>query len=663
MENAKAAHIDELVRVSEGGDSRRDGIITDSWRRCVSDYKLDPTIRREAYILPNEHLRLHRDAMDEFLRMARFGLESLYHQVAGMGYVLLLTDHNGITVDFIGDPNIDDRLRRAGLYLGADWNEGRAGTCAVGTCIATGEALTVHQSDHFDTTHIPLTCTSAPIFHSGGELAAVLDISALRSPEPKISQYLALQLVRAYAHKIETASLYNNFRREWVVKLSASHEFAEVDPDFVLALDGGGRIIGFNSRAARLLASEEGGQGDGGQASAVPGGPDRSGLLGRCFSDFFDCQVDDLVRFVRSLPTDQRTIRLRRSGTPLFIQAMPPPAVLIPRPQAADEPQLPPPLRAVSGGDPALKAVLARAAKLVNTRMSLLIHGETGTGKEHFAKALHRSSVRAGKPFIAVNCAALPEALIESELFGYEPGSFTGATARGKKGLILEADGGTLFLDEIGDMPLSSQTRLLRVLAEREVTPIGRTKAVSVDVRVIAATHRNLVDLVKAGRFRDDLYFRLNGAVFTLPPLRQRGDLVWLIDRLLAERSRHDGVEYSIAAPALAALRAHSWPGNVRELVNALDYACAVCDDGTIDLADLPEPVQHSGAFDAWPAGDPPAADCSRHGEEEPAERLREVLRRRRWNVSAAARDLGVDRSTIHRQMRRYGIVAPHRQS
>ncbi len=641
MDSARAAHIDELVRVSAGVPSARDAIIESSWRRCVADHKLDPTIGREAHILPQERLREHRDAMDEFLRMARFGLEALYRQVAGMGYVLLLTDSNGVTVDFIGDPTFDNHLRRAGLYLGSDWNEGHAGTCAVGTCIATAQALTVHQTDHFDSTHIPLTCTAAPVFDSGGELAAVLDISALHSPEPKISQYLALQMVKAYVHKIETANLYNNFRRDWVVKLSASQEFAEVDPDFVLALDGGGRVIGFNHKAHDLLAE------------------DGVSPLGRSFAELFDCEVDDLVRFVRALPTEQRTLRLRRTGLPLFAQAMPPPAVSLPRnhPHDHGNDPLPEPLRVVSGGDPALKAVLTRAAKLVNTRMSLLIHGETGTGKEHLAKALHKSSVRRNKPFVAVNCAALPENLIESELFGYEPGSFTGATARGKKGLILEADGGTLFLDEIGDMPLSSQTRLLRVLAEREVTPIGRTKAVSVDVRVIGATHRDLVELVKAGRFRDDLYFRLNGAVFTVPPLRQRGDLDWLIERLLAERAERDGVGYRLAPAALAALRGHSWPGNVRELVNALDYACAVSDGGLIDLADIPEPVQHSGLFQAWPA----EATETVVAEEDPAARLRETLRRHHWNVSATARALGVDRSTIHRQMHRFGIVAPHR--
>ncbi|MCW2240226.1 sigma-54-dependent Fis family transcriptional regulator [Azospirillum canadense] len=643
MDRAQTAHIDELVRVSEGRASERDAVIRDSWRRCVADHKLDPAVRREAYILPHERLRVHRDAMDEFLRMARFGLEALYRQVAGMGYVLLLTDSNGITVDFIGDPTFDNHLRRAGLYLGADWNEGRAGTCAVGTCIATGEPLTVHQTDHFDATHIALTCTASPVYDSGGELAAVLDISALRSPEPKISQHLALQMVRAYTHKIENANLYNNFRREWVVKLSASQEFAEVDPDVVIALDGAGRIIGFNHRAAEVL---------------LPGDNGGMPLLGRSFADLFEAEVGDLVRFVRSMPSDQRTLRLRRCGTSLFAQAMPPPTVAVPRPRPVEEATLPEPLQAVSGGDPALQSMLGRAAKLVNTRMSLLIHGETGTGKEHFAKALHRASVRARKPFVAVNCAALPESLIESELFGHEAGSFTGAAARGKKGLVLEADGGTLFLDEIGDMPLSSQTRLLRVLAEREVTPVGRTRAVSVDVRVIAATHRNLVDLVKVGSFRDDLYFRLNGAVFTLPPLRQRGDLDWLIGRLLAERVEREAVDYALSAPALEALRAYSWPGNVRELVNVLDYACAVCEGGRIELDDLPDPVQRSGEYEAWPAGGLPPSVTA----DEQADRLREALRRLHWNVSAVARDMGVDRSTVHRQMRRYGIVPPHRE-
>jgi len=247
--------------------------------------------------------------MDEFLHTARFGLEMLYRQIAGLGYVLLLTDAKGITVDFIGDPTFNNNLRKAGLYLGADWNEPNAGTCAVGTCIATEEALTVHQSDHFDATHIPLTCTAAPVFDSNGKLAAVLDISALRSPEPKASQFLALQLVKSFAHKIENANLLNRFRHEWIIKLSGSAEFVDVDPDFVMALDSSGRIIGFNNLARQLLARE------------LSKRPDiRLRTDGYNISHIFDCGIDDMPRFAHSRPTGQRTLRLRNSGTTLFAQ-------------------------------------------------------------------------------------------------------------------------------------------------------------------------------------------------------------------------------------------------------------------------------------------------------------------------------------------------------
>ena len=644
MITEQAAHIDELVRVAVGQTTARDSIIHQSWLRCVSEHKLDPVVLRQACIVTSGRLREHRDAMDEFLHTARFGLEMLYRQIAGLGYVLLLTDAKGITVDFIGDPTFNNNLRKAGLYLGADWNEPNAGTCAVGTCIATEEALTVHQSDHFDATHIPLTCTAAPVFDSNGKLAAVLDISALRSPEPKASQFLALQLVKSFAHKIENANLLNRFRHEWIIKLSGSAEFVDVDPDFVMALDSSGRIIGFNNLARQLLARE------------LSKRPDiRLRTDGYNISHIFDCGIDDMPRFAHSRPTGQRTLRLRNSGTTLFAQTLPPPARAASSASLRGEAALPEPLRNLFHGDPAMHDVVTRAAKLINTQMGLLITGETGTGKEHLTKALHSVSARAGKPFVAVNCAALPESLIESELFGYESGAFTGAKAKGKKGLVLEADGGTLFLDEIGDMPISSQTRLLRVLAEREVTPVGRTKPVSLNLRVIAATHRNLVDLVKAGQFREDLYFRLNGAVLALPPLRQRTDLEWLINQRLHRLTATHNIAYSLTATARSALLKYGWPGNIRELINALDYGCALSTDGIIDIRDLPERITH-----AQPHEDSPARMSKRlAASSDPAEALLTALRNSRWNVSRVARDRGVDRSTIHRQILRFGITTP----
>ena len=251
--------------------------------------------------------------------------------------------------------------------------------------------------------------------------------------------------------------------------------------------------------------------------------------------------------------------------------------------------KLPPPLKAVAGEEISVQRSLKKLSRLINTNMSILVNGETGTGKEFLAKAIHQSSARAQGPFVPVNCAALPDSLIESELFGYESHSFTGASTRGKKGLIREAHGGTLFLDEIGDMPLSLQTRLLRVLAEREVTPVGGSRPVAVDMRVIAATHQDLLALVRMGRFREDLYFRLNGATIALPPLRERSDLGFIVAQLLEKRSA--GTTRALSEEALDVLAAYQWPGNIRELVNVVDFACAVATGARIEADDLPEQV------------------------------------------------------------------------
>jgi sigma-54 dependent transcriptional regulator, acetoin dehydrogenase operon transcriptional activator AcoR len=253
---------------------------------------------------------------------------------------------------------------------------------------------------------------------------------------------------------------------------------------------------------------------------------------------------------------------------------------------------------------------------------------------------------------VAVNCAAIPEHLIESELFGHLPGSFSGASPKGKRGLIAEADGGTLFLDEIGDMPLALQARLLRVLSEREVLPVGATRPVPVNIRVIAATHAPLEQLVLAGRFRDDLYYRLKGAHIELPPLRERSDLGAMITRLLGGRA--------LTPAAFQRLLAHAWPGNLRELRNVLDYAASICVDGPIDLDDLPE-LQASRLPSARSNAPGAQADALLQGDGDPDALLQAALRAAQWNVSAVARQMGVARMTLYRRMKRAGIVPPNR--
>jgi sigma-54 dependent transcriptional regulator, acetoin dehydrogenase operon transcriptional activator AcoR len=624
-------HIATVMQVAADGvgaqiAARHEQVIRDSWLRCVQQHRLDPTRMQEAVILPQARLREHQDQMEVLLQIARHGLESLYSKVAGLGYVVLLTDARGVTVDFLGDLVFDPSLRKAGLYLGADWSEHHAGTCGVGTCISTGQALTVHLDDHFDATHIPLTCTTAPVYDSAGQLSAVLDISQLSSQQPKESQHLALQLVKMYAHDIENAAFLHRHRHDWVLRLSQAPQFLDVQPDYLLALDANGRVVGHNRRAQLALQNSE-------------------PLLGMGFEQLFGLPFGQIGRFVMTQPSDQRAVMLAGGRQLLFLSAVPPPA----RPVASaprEERRVPAPLAALSAGDAALDRQVERVARLVNTPISLLITGETGSGKEYFAKAVHTASERRSRPFVAVNCAAIPEHLIESELFGHLPGSFSGASPKGKRGLIAEADGGTLFLDEIGDMPLALQARLLRVLSEREVLPVGATRPVPVNIRVIAATHAPLEQLVLAGRFRDDLYYRLKGAHIQLPPLRERSDLGAMITRLLGGRS--------LTPAALQRLMSHPWPGNLRELRNVLDYAASLCADGAIDLDDLPE-LQVARLPARTDAGE--AAHC------DGPETLLQALRAAHWNVSAVARAMGLSRMTLYRRMKRAGIVPPNRMN
>jgi transcriptional regulator of acetoin/glycerol metabolism len=255
---------------------------------------------------------------------------------------------------------------------------------------------------------------------------------------------------------------------------------------------------------------------------------------------------------------------------------------------AAARPQLPEALARIHGGDSRMQALAGKAARIVDKQISIILEGETGVGKEFVAKALHEARKKKG-PFIAINCAALPEALIESELFGYAPNSFTGANAKGKKGLIEQANGGTLFLDEIGDMPLALQARLLRVLAEKEVMAVGATKPVPVDIRVVSASHRNLKALVDAGQFRQDLYYRLNGVVLPIPALRDREDKHWIIKQISSVVSPDGPLRFS--KEATDALAAYHWPGNIREMMNVFELCLALCDSGKVEVADLPEHI------------------------------------------------------------------------
>ncbi|MBC01610.1 MAG: sigma-54-dependent Fis family transcriptional regulator [Rhodobacteraceae bacterium] len=651
----QVAHITEIERVLNGQMSTRDDVVVESWKRCVREHGLDPARSQPAYIVPDSQLRAHREQSERLISIARSGIENLFRQVAGQNYVLLLADRAGITVDFFGDPAFEDDLRRAGLYLGADWSEDLVGTCGVGACIATGQPMTIHQSDHFDVAHTPLSCTAAPIFDTGGNLSAVLDISLLRSPQPKASQHLALHLVTASVRRIELANLMATMRRDWVLRLAHSPEFLDVDPEAAIALDASGRIIGLTHDAASILGRADG------KGLRAP-----SAYIGAPLSGFFDIGIDDLPALTRGRAAEDRVARLR-DGSAIFCHAIAPTThrQSIRAPARA----IPAPLKALGGDDADMKSLQLKAARLADEPLPILITGETGSGKERLARALHQSRSKPG-PFVAVNCAAIPEALIEGELFGHAPGAFSGALSKGRPGLIEEADGGVLFLDEIGDMPLALQGRLLRVLSEGEVTRLGEARARPVRVKTVSATNRDLGALLESGRFRHDLYYRIAAATLALPPLRARTDFEWLLDRLLGAIGNERGQRLRLDPAARLALIRRDWPGNIRELLNVLNVAAAMCEDATITPEDLPHDATASSTLlpevgqTAGPAqrarrqaplpGSPagPGTETATNVAE-----LARVLEACNGNISAVARRLGVDRTTVYRRMKRLGLM------
>lgn len=320
-----------------------------------------------------------------------------------------------------------------------------------------------------------------------------------------------------------------------------------------------------------------------------------------------------------------------------------------------------PSLQVLAANDPAMQRLLEQATRLAGKRLPLLIQGETGCGKEVLARALHDAGPRKGKPFVAINCAALPESLIESELFGYAPGTFTGARQQGMTGLLEQASGGTLFLDEVGDMPPALQTRLLRVLSEREVVPLGARKARKIDIDVIAATHRSLPGLVREGVFREDLYYRLCGARLVLPPLRERRDLPFLLERIFTEESQAQGGGHAMAPDCLNTLLHYTWPGNLRQLRNVLRAALALSRGGVVQVCDLPDDINGSPLpADGCAATQGVFGQALTHVEPE-RETLLRALQESHWCITRTARQLGVCRSTVYRRMQRWALVPPNR--
>ncbi len=630
-----------------------------SWRRCLNEFNLDPARPAKPLIIDTARLKDLYTEHEELIEIAQAEMDSLYEQISESGYALLLANTEGVILAERVDPTLLKMFDAAGLTIGAEWSEQREGTNGIGTCVKERRAITIHQADHFRAQHVGLSCTGAPIHDPFGRVVAVLDASSASTRGTRESQMHTMALVNASARLIEKCLFLRRHQTDTVVRFHCRPEFVDLLHDGAIAVGANGTIVAADMAGLRLLGARHRGE-----------------LVGRPFTDVFDASCHEMKQ---SAAADRREIWELRDlvhGNRYFasfaaiaqqdqrkrVSAGAPRSIV---PVTSQDSGLAMTLEDLAGEDPQMIRNLYNARRIADCAVSVLLSGPTGSGKEAFAKAMHMASNRAKHPFVAVNCAAIPESLIESELFGYAPGAFTGARRDGMRGRIAQSSGGTLFLDEIGDMPLQLQTRLLRVLEEQEVMPLGTESAVKINLRVIAASHRNLRDMLARGEFREDLYYRLNGITFDLPPLAKRRDKEALIRKCIASEASR-GESAAIELGALEQLISYHWPGNIRELRNAVRTALAICEHRLIRASDLPAEIREytppaaAGATEIAPLQRPGLATGSLEFAERQA--LLSVIEQNHGNMTNAASQLGLSRNTLYRKLKRHGIpVGPGR--
>ncbi|MBV2264158.1 MAG: sigma-54-dependent Fis family transcriptional regulator [Thauera sp.] len=659
--------------------------ILESWLRC-RDLGLDPASRAAAENVGRLQLAEARERSRGLLDYASGVMEHVFEQIRASGSLVILSDPQGMILHSLGDAEFVDRASRVALQPGACWSESARGTNAIGTAIATEAPTVVLGGEHYLERNGFLSCTAAPIRDSRGTLAGVLDVSC----EQRMHQRHSLGLVRLSVQLIEKRLFEAEFANHILVAFHERPEYVGSLQEGLVAVTPEGHLAGANSIAREWIAHrvECGGvasfaelfrQGLGKVVDRAMSSSDaviRLGLrdgselhvqlrsLRPRFTAFGTVGAEEGVRALAAEPV--------RAALPAASAALGAPAPAVERPIT---------LQDLATGDAGMGRAVDRARRILGKDIPLLIQGESGVGKELFAQAFHHSGPRAEKPFVALNCAAVPETLIESELFGYVGGAFTGARKEGAIGKIQQAHGGTLFLDEIGDMPLGMQARLLRVLQERCVTPVGSVKSIPVDISLVCATHRVLRDAVARGEFREDLYYRVNSLTVTLPALRERSDIRCIVERILARECREAGLQgVWIGDEVMRFVERHGWPGNVRQLQNVIRVAVALLDEGEREIRPehLPEdlfladpadgakaPVAASTGPVAVAAGtappvaaDAPPISAAKRLDQLEIELIERVMREVGGNLSAAARTLGVSRNRLYRKLGRAGGVS-----
>lgn len=597
-----------------------DAIIQESWSRC-RDYGLthqsaprfDPPAPGDLSVPLESRQALVQTTHQEVL--------PYYGTIlSNSNCLIMLADEQGRLLHSWGDQRFIEPRQAAGFVAGASWLERYTGTNAIGTALSCGQAVHIQHDEHFLKANRFMTGSASPIFDEQRRMIAVLDVSS----DSYLPPAHTLGMVKMMSQSVENRLILKLFADQYHL-LSFNTSLDNLDSPWagLVVFDEQGHVVSANRRADNLL-----------------GQPLTYGAI----EQLFDVPLQQLLNQPDGQPFSLRTsshfrfhARVRRPARPAPIQ----PRDF--RPQATQSTPQEPQLHTLSAGDARMDKAVRQAERLLEKDIPILVQGETGAGKEVFVKALHQASSRASQPFIAVNCAAIPAELVESELFGYEKGAFTGASQKGHIGLIRKAHKGTLFLDEIGDMPLRVQARLLRVLQERCVQPLGSSELHPVDVRLVSATNRPLRQDVDSGQFRADLYYRISGLNLELPPLRERSDKQALFQKLW-EQHREPGQHAGISREVLELFQHHPWPGNLRQLSSVLRVALAMADDQPIRAEHLPDDffldLPTDTTLQAHPEPDDLASQYQACG----------------GNISYLARNLGLSRNTLYKRLRELGV-------
>jgi transcriptional regulator of acetoin/glycerol metabolism len=618
------------------------------------------------------------DALDEnrfLFQHAAPVMETLYDQIVNTHSMVLLTSARGMVLHSLGDTDFLEKASRVALTPGMDWSEQTKGTNAIGTALTEEEALTVHGNQHYLNANKFLTCSAAPIFDPYGQVIGALDVTG----DHRSFHQHTLALVRMSAQMIENHMFADIFPKAIRIHFHTRSEFLGTLVEGIAVFSPEGRFISANRSGQFQI------------------GLPFAALKAHTFSSLFGIPISALFElFSGAMPNPKQLVLHNGVSVWCRVKVKTAHPWSAARPDAAQGPQAfaaetgqgaaahapaKPPvkrtqlssLQYLDTGDPQVSSVIHKLRMVSGKDIPVMILGETGTGKDLLAQAIHGDSDRSGQPFVSVNCASIPETLIESELFGYEEGAFTGARKKGAIGKILQAHGGTLFLDEIGDMPKHLQARLLRVLQERRVSPLGAGKEVDVDVAVVCATHKNIKDMIARGDFREDLYYRLNGLVVRLPALRERSDFELVVRKILKALCEN-GAQIGISPEVMNIFKRYHWPGNFRQLHNLLRTAVVMVGcQGVIELSHLPddfmEELEHGlpnpipprlmGAIaptqplpdvpNTAPMAEPTVPEGTRL-EDVALSAMAQMLRLHKGNVSAAAKALGVSRNTIYRK-------------